>query len=323
MTSNDIQFNAVVSALNKASRVATVSHRRPDADTLGAALALADLLEKRGKSVVCYSKDPVPQSLARLPNSQKFTSDHNVLATVDVIVVLDASDLKFAGVDAVIPSLSPRPAIINIDHHGANENFGDVNLVIPTAASTTEIIFGVYECFGDSASEDAATNMLAGVIHDTMMFFNPATTAASLGTASRLEALGADRNFVSRLVVRNKSVESLSLWGKALERLKYDPAAGRVSTVLYAEETSKFNVDEDSLGGLSNFLNSVLPARVVVVLRENADGTIKGSLRTAREDTDVAAEALRWGGGGHRKAAGFVVKGKIVERDNEWGVEVE
>jgi phosphoesterase RecJ-like protein len=323
MTSYDIQYNAVVSALNKANRVATVSHRRPDADTLGAALALADLLEKKGKSVVCFSSDQVPRSLARLPDSHKFTADSAVFANVDVIVVLDASDLKFAGVDALIPTLSPRPLIINIDHHGANECFGDINLVIPTAASATEIVFGIYECFGDVASPAAATNMLAGVIHDTMMFFNPATTAASLGTASRLEALGADRNFVSRLVVRNKSVESLSLWGKALERLKYDPEAGRASTVLYAEETSNLSGDEDALGGLSNFLNSVLPARIVVVLRENADGTIKGSLRTAREDTDVAAEALRWGGGGHRKAAGFVVKGRIVEMENEWSVVVD
>ncbi len=323
MTSNTIQFNAVVSALNKANRIVTVSHRRPDADTLGAALALADLLEKRGKTVACFSSDPVPLSLVELPNSKKFTADLGVFSNADAIVVLDASDLKFAGMDKVIPSLSPRPFIVNIDHHGANEFFGDVNLVIPTAASTTEIIFGVYECFGHTASEDAATNMLAGVIHDTMMFFNPATTAESLAVASRLEALGADRHFVSRLVVRNKSIESLSLWGKALERLKYNTDLGRASTVLYAEETALLCIDEDALGGLSNFLNSVLPARTVLVLRENDDGTIKGSLRTAREDIDVAAEALRWGGGGHRKAAGFVVKGKIVEMENEWSVSVD
>jgi phosphoesterase RecJ-like protein len=320
MNQNAVQINAIASALEKAGTVVTVSHRRPDADTLGSALALADLLERRGKSVKCFCSDPVPLSLLTLPGSDKFTSDPNVFWGAHTVVVLDAGDMKFAGVDKIVPALAPRPVVLNIDHHNANEFFGDVNLVVPGAASTTEIVYDLYGAFGVRATEAAATNLLAGVVTDTMMFFNPATSASSLAFASSLHKLGADHKTVSALAMRNKSIESLSLWGKALERLKYDEASGRASTVLYAEETVGSG-DEDALGGLSNFLNSMLPARVVVVLRELGDGTVKGSLRTAREDTDVAAEAIGRGGGGHRKAAGFVVRGKVVEGEKEWTIE--
>ena len=128
---------------------------------------------------------------------------------------------------------------------------------------------------------------------------------------------------VSRLISKSRNLGSLVLWGKALERLKWNPGVSRVSTAIMADEISCLPPGDDAVDGLSNFLNNNMAAKTVLVLRELGGGMVKGSLRTVCNDTDVCAEAVKYGGGGHRKAAGFAVKGKIVEGENEWTVAVD
>ena len=316
------QYNAAALALENAKTVVTVSHRRPDGDTIGSALALSAALEAAGKMVHCYCTDRVPDSLLSFLGGREFTADAGVFASADVIVVLDSGDLRFVAIDKILSTLPKRPIILNIDHHAVNERYGDVNLVVVTAASTTEVVFMLLKSLGWPVTPQMATNILIGIVTDTMMFFNPATTASSLQVAAELERLGGDMRQVSRLVSKNRNVDSLILWGKALERLKWDEEKSRVSTAIMADEIAALPPGDDAVDGLSNFLNNNMAARTILVLRELGGGMVKGSLRTASNDIDVCKEAVKYGGGGHCKAAGFAVKGKIVERDNEWTVEI-
>lgn len=317
------QLNATAAALERASVVVTVSHRRPDGDTIGSALALAEALEANGKNVRCFCVDAVPMSLEFLPNVSRFTTDQSVFDGADTIVVLDSGDLRFVGVETAINSLLPRPVILNIDHHAVNEFFGDANSVVAGAASTTEVVFKILKILNWKVTANMATNLLVGIVTDTMMFFNPATTASSLQLAAELDRLGGDMKAVSRTVSKNKNVNSLVLWGKALERLKFDANRSHVSTVIRYGELADLSAGDDAVDGLSNFLNNNLSARTVLVLRELGESMVKGSLRTASDEVDVSEEALKYGGGGHRKAAGFAVRGSILEKDNEWTVVVD
>lgn len=317
------QLNATALALERAKNVVTVSHRRPDGDTTGSACALATALETAGKSVHCFCVDTVPSSIVPFTGARRFTSDPSVFASADVIVVLDSGDLRFVGVEAIVKNLAHKPTLINIDHHVINEKFGDINLVITEAASTTEAVFAVIKTMRYPVTPEMATQILMGIVTDTMMFFNPATTASSLQVAAELERLGGDLKKVSRLVSKNRNIESLVLWGKALERLKWDKSRSRVSTAIMANELTGLPAGDDAMDGLSNFLNNNLSAQTVMVLRELGGGMVKGSLRTASDEVDVCEEAVKYGGGGHRKAAGFAVRGRIVEGENEWIVEKE
>jgi phosphoesterase RecJ-like protein len=317
------QLNATALALERAKIVVTVSHRRPDGDTLGSACALAAALETAGKTVHCFCVDAVPASIIPFVGTRRFISDPMVFAGADAIVVLDSGDLRFVGVEAIVKNLARKPTLINIDHHVINEKFGDINLVITEAASTTEAVFAVIKTMRYPVTPEMATQILMGIVTDTMMFFNPATTASSLQVAAELERLGGDLKKVSRLVSKNRNIESLVLWGKALERLKWDKSRSRVSTAIMANELVGLPAGDDAMDGLSNFLNNNLSAQTVMVLRELGGGMVKGSLRTASDDVDVCEEAVKYGGGGHRKAAGFAVRGRIVEKDNEWIVEKE
>jgi len=317
------ELNAAALALEQAKNVVTVSHRRPDGDTIGSALALATALEAAGKSVRCFCVDAVPISLAPFVGAREFTADPGVFAGADTVIVLDSGDLRFVGADSILSGLAPKPFVINIDHHAINEKFGDVNLVVTEAASTTEAVFALLKIMRASVTPEMATNILMGIVTDTMMFFNPATTASSLHAAAELERLGGDLKKVSRLVSKNKNIESLVLWGKALERLKWDKARSRVTTAIMVNELTGMAPGDDAVDGLSNFLNNNLSAKTIMVLRELEGGMVKGSLRTASDDVDVCEEAVKYGGGGHRKAAGFAVRGRIVEKENEWTVALE
>jgi len=280
-------------------------------------------LEAAGKNVRCFCVDQAPAIFAPIIGLRRFTSDPSVLAAADLVIVFDSGDLRFVGADGIFARLERKPVVINIDHHALNERFGDINLVMTEAASTTEIVFIVLKKIGWPVAPEMATAILMGIVTDTMMFFNPATTASSLQVAAELERLGGDMKKVSKLVAKNKNVESLVLWGKALERLKWDKDRSRVSTAIKADEFIGSAAGDDAVDGLSNFLNNNLSARTIVVLRELGGGMVKGSLRTASDDIDVCEEAIKFGGGGHRKAAGFAVRGRIVEKDNEWIVEKE
>jgi phosphoesterase RecJ-like protein len=317
------ELNAVALALEQAKNVVTVSHRRPDGDTIGSALAFSAALEAAEKNVRCFCVDETPPAFAPFIGSRCFTSDPSVLAAADVVIVFDSGDLRFVGVDGIFARLARRPTVINIDHHAVNERFGDINLIMIEAASTTEVVFAVLKTMKWPVTPAMATAILMGIVTDTMMFFNPATTASSLQVAAELERLGGDIKKVSRLVSKNRNIESLVLWGKALERLKWDKARSRVSTAIMADELACMAPGDDAVDGLSNFLNNNLSAKTIMVLRELGGGMVKGSLRTASDEIDVCEEAVRFGGGGHRKAAGFAVKGRIVEGENEWTVAVD
>lgn len=323
MPQYNIDINAAALALSRAGKIVTVSHRRPDGDTVGSALALAAALEAAGKTVRCFCVDAPPDSLSFLSCMSRFTADPAVFADADTVVVLDSGDLRFVAIEPILAGLPKKPLLLDVDHHAVNERFGDVNAIVTTAASTTEVVFMILKALNLPITPAIATCLLVGIVTDTMMFFNPATTASSLQVAAELERLGGDMKLVSRLVSKNRNMGSLILWGKALERLKWDASRSHVSTAIMAHELNDLPPGDDAVDGLSNFLNNNLSAKTVMVLRELGDGLVKGSLRTACNDVNVGEIAVQYGGGGHRKAAGFAVKGKIVERENEWTVERE
>ena len=112
----------------------------------------------------------------------------------------------------------------------------------------------------------------------------------------------------------------MKAWGLALSRLTYNKNYDVVYTVLTQSDLKNFGIGTDDLEGLSNFLNTLKDAKIIMVLYELSDGRIKGSLRTTRHDVDVSKIAMCLGGGGHKKAAGFEIKGQLRQTDAGWEV---
>ncbi len=305
----------ILDRLAQARHIVTVSHRHPDGDTIGAALALAHYGKRLGKTVDCFCVDPPPDHLRFLPGAQTLGPNHTVwlMPEVDVVIVVDASDLTYAGVDQFIKQLPTDATVINIDHHITNTGFGHLNLVDGTASSTCEIVYHLLNG-AQAVDRTIATCLLTGLITDTGSFSNLATTASAIDTASALLAKGANHSQIAKAALQHRPYYTLKLWGRALERLQEDPATGMIVTAITLDDIHECNADEEAVAGISNFLNSLEEAadRAVLVLTQSQPGIIKGSLRTTNPLLDVAAFAKLHGGGGHKKAAGFTVQGTLT-----------
>ncbi len=308
--------------IRRAKRVLVVSHPNPDGDTLGAGAAMLNFCGREGIPVTGYCQDEVPQQYAYMPGTESYVNDKTVFADSahDVLAVFDAGDLRFAGIADLVARMSPRPVIINFDHHATNERFGDINVLDVTASSTAEVVYDFLRTVGGEIDRSIATCLLTGILTDTGNFSNPATTWTSLEVAADLVKRGGKIQEVSNKLMRNKSLPSLRLWGVVLARLKHDEKLGVSSTAIFEHEVAAEGIEEEHVEGISNFLNRFLDTKVVLVLKEVSGNKVKGSFRSA-DDIDVSLPAKILGGGGHKKAAGFTVRGRIVETADGWRVE--
>jgi len=318
----DIRFlyRGAEEALKGAKRVLTISHKRPDGDTLGSAAAFSEYCRRQGVAVTSFCLDPVPDQYSYLLGIEYFTSDAKVFndRSVDVIVVFDSGDLRYAGVAELMSAMPVRPFVVAFDHHATNDRFADVNVIDATASSTAEVVYHFFQVCGVDIDAKLATCLLTGIFSDTDSFTNPATSESALQAASYLIRRGAKIQTISGRLTHNKSVPSLRLWGQVLSRLKFDEKLNVASTAVFAGDCC--GLEGDQVEGIANFLNNFLDAKVVLVLKEMAGGLVKGSFRTA-EDVDVSVIAKALGGGGHKKAAGFTIPGSIKETDSGWRVE--
>ncbi|MEY4723303.1 MAG: hypothetical protein RLZZ324_816 [Candidatus Parcubacteria bacterium] len=320
----DISFihRSAHDAITHAKRVLIVSHPSPDGDTLGAACAMLAFCRAHGIPADAWCKDEVPPQYAFMARTEEFGCDPAVFTREahDVLCVFDAGDLRYAGIDALIPLMPERPRIINFDHHSTNEKFGDINVLDVTASSTAEVVYDFLGENDEEVSYEASVCLLTGILTDTGIFSNAATTWTSLGAASALLRRGAKIEEVAKHLMRNKPIAALRLWGTVLARLKHDAATGMASTALFRKEIAESGVEDEHVEGLSNFLNMFLDVKALLVLKELPNGLVKGSYRTIAPDVDVAALALAYGGGGHKKAAGFTIAGAITEGERGWTV---
>ncbi|OGY80057.1 MAG: hypothetical protein A3B74_05410 [Candidatus Kerfeldbacteria bacterium RIFCSPHIGHO2_02_FULL_42_14] len=316
-----MNFAVAHRALMQASSVLLVSHQNPDGDTLGSALAMAQFLIQQGKKCTHYCATPLAQSFAFLPGYQRVTMDRDRIAVqhYDVMIVFDAGDLTYAGVQKLLLLFTHKPYLINIDHHATNTLFGDLNLVDVSASSTAEIVYALLMSFKVTLTSDIATNLLMGIMTDTGHFSNLATTSRSLHIAAKLLNLGAHYKAIY-VYLHAKSLQLLRLWGKILSRLQKNSEWNVVYTFLTHEDLEALEIEENEALKITNFLNIITNVRAVLFLYERSDGMIKGSFRTTHPLIDVAKIAKLLGGGGHTKAAGFLLPGKIQITDGSWQI---
>jgi phosphoesterase RecJ-like protein len=304
-----------------ARRPILVSHRKPDGDTLGGMMAIYNFLRDQGREAYAFCVDAPSSAYSYFPRIREVQKNPEVFhdELVDMICVFDAGDLQYAGIDAYVAAMPKRPYIANFDHHVTNTIFGDANLVVTDASSTAEVVHAFLVANGAEVTQAMATCLMTGLLTDTSNFSNPATTVKSLEIASELLLKGVSMRDITRRLMRNKPVAALKLWGLALERLRWDESKKTATTALFRKDLIEHPVDDEHLEGLSNFLNHILKADVVLVLKETHDGKVKGSYRSAT-DVDVAELAKAHGGGGHKKAAGFTVVGTITEHPEGWRI---
>ena len=311
----DLKASKIFSKIKQAKNILLVIHRKPDGDALGSASAFSQFLSIENKNHSVFCLDQPPAHYLFLTGFNQISNDPTKFfkKQFDLIIVFDSGDLEHAGLKDLLPKLSPRPFLINIDHHLTNQNFGDLNLVNPQAVSTTEIIFQLFYQQQFKISKEIATSLLTGIVTDTLNFTNPNTTFYSLKIAAELLLVGARLPQINEFTFKNKTLATLKLWGRILTRLTKNHQLGIVTTVVTNQDLAEYQIEAELTDGIANFLNNLTDVKAALILKEQGDGTIKGSLRTSGDLIDLVRLAKILGGGGHQKAAGFTIKGSLVK----------
>ncbi|MFH1667820.1 MAG: bifunctional oligoribonuclease/PAP phosphatase NrnA [Candidatus Komeilibacteria bacterium] len=305
--------------LQVAKKIAIIGHQNPDGDALGALLAFYEILKFWQKKSIMFCTTPASQTFEFLNNFNQLIYDPTIFfqQKFDTIVVLDSGSLSYAGIDQILASLSYTPTIINIDHHQSNDLYGEINFINTEASSTCEIVFELARQWQVPINKDMATALLNGIVTDTSGLTNPATTDRSLLIAGLLMRYGANFKKISAYNVRTKEPKMLKIWGLAMQRIVYDPDLHSITTYLTQKDFADLQVDENNLEGLSNFLSGLKDINFTLLLIEKENGLIRGSFRTIHDHIDVGSLAASLGGGGHQKASGFVIKGKLAYNNGE------
>ena len=301
-------MNEVLTALRAARRIAIVSHRDPDPDTIGSALALGLGLESIGKAVSWHCADPVPEPQRFLHGTDRITQDPPP-EDVDLVVTVD-----FGSVDRAKFALPTRPPIANIDHHASNDRFGVANFVDATSAASAELAARVIDALGIAWTPDMATAALVGIMTDTGSFQFPSTDTRVLERAAQLRSAGADLQAITYNIFRNKRFEAIKLWGFAFARLAREREGRLVWTELRGADLADAGARDEDISGLVEQIARSGGMRVALLFNEQSD-TVKVSCRTSQWEPSVDAAALmaRFGGGGHVRAAGALVPGSLVD----------
>jgi phosphoesterase RecJ-like protein len=308
---------AVVEALRSNDRFLVTTHENPDGDALGSLLALKLGLDRLGKDAVMYLYGTAP-----LPQEYAFMELDDLLREVPadaserVLVALDCANESRLGPEPSV--LARAPLSLNIDHHHDNSRFGEINLIVPYASSTGEVLRDLFRELGIELTPQIAEALYIALVTDTGRFQYRNTTAKALRLAAELVEAGADVHRVFQGVYESVQFAKLKLLARALERAQVYEGGAIVVSYLLRTDFREVGAAEPYSEGIIDFLRAVEGAEMAVLIREppRTDGAAPSrrvSLRSSTDELDVSAIARKSGGGGHRQAAGFSTEATIPE----------
>lgn len=308
---NDISF--ICNILQKENNFLISAHIRPEGDSIGSQLALGLLLQQLGKRVIIINEDPVPESCRFLPQSDmiKVYKPEEAIQ-FDVACILDCSEWDRIG---KVSSLAKKAKIIiNIDHHPDHEGLGNYNYIDSDACATGEQIYEIIKDINIELTKDIALCLYTAIWVDTGGFRHSNSTAKAHQIAADLIEHGVFPPQVYSSLSEAHTPAIIKLTGLILSSLKTS-ANGKVVSCHILHQMLKqtgigpFDVETDGVLEQISFIKAV---KVVILFRELPNDKIKISMRS-KPDIDISLIAKLFGGGGHRQAAGCVVRGGIHE----------
>lgn len=310
---NNEGMSEVIEVLRKKDHFLITAHVNPEGDSIGSQLAMFHLLKKLGKKAVMVNHDRVPDNLRFLPGSSQVLSELPMDFIPATAIILDCPVMERAG--TVTEHLSDIEEIVSIDHHISNEYFGDVNWVDPGASSAGEMLYRLASEMGMEIDRDMAHAIYAAIVTDTGMFNYDNTSAETHSIAAELIRKGVSPKRMYSEIFEKRSAPQVKLLGKALSTMKFDEEGAVAYMVLTRQMFSEENVKSVSTDEFINYPRSVKGVKVAVFFKESVEnpGAINVSFRSTGDDINVDEVASRFGGGGHKKASGCVLKGTLDE----------
>lgn len=305
----------IAEVLLKAQTIAICGHVSPDGDCLGAGLALAHALRGLGKKVAALTArpEPIEPGLRFLPGADTLMAAVDYSGVPDVLVAVDVPTPERLGDGDAVRKRAR--ATVTIDHHAVPQAMADYSYTDPDVAATAMLVWQLAHLLGADCAGAVATCCYTGLMTDTGRFQYQNTDEGVFLSAAQMVKEGARPGDISCEVYQNRPLASLLLEALVIDRMVFLSGGQCVISWLETSDFERLGAQKSDAEPLVNVLRSVGGVRVACMLRQQ-DGAVRGSLR-AKDDTDVAAIARRFGGGGHRAAAGFTFQGTVAQAVEE------
>ena len=293
--------------LGHARQVLVITHQRPDGDAIGSLLAVGLALRTAGKDVQMVIKDGLPENFRFLEGSELIITEP--VRDYDQVIVVDSAEIERTNTE-----LDHIIADLNIDHHKTNTYFARVNLVSNAAVATSEILADYLPELGYPITKPIADALLTGIVTDTIGFRTTNVNSRVLRLVASLMDLGGNLPEVYYKTVVEQTFASALYWGAGLAKIKMED--GLVWTTLSLSERRSAGYPSRDDADLIKVLSAIEAAIIAVILTEQTEGYVKISWRlcgSAETGLDVSDIAKKFGGGGHKAAAGADVKGNLSD----------
>jgi phosphoesterase RecJ-like protein len=278
----------------------------PDGDALGSLLAMSLGLRKRGaKTYPTWGTNPLPDvsNYSFMPGLDSLIQPMDVPET-PVFIALDCGAADRLG--DIEPLARKAATLVNIDHHPGNDDFGTINVVVPSASSTAELVMSLLEDAGIELDAAIATSLYTGIVTDTGRFSYSNTTPDTLRKAADLLEQGVSAPDIARELFESSPFGYLKLVGRVLERAELFPDERFVHSWVTQQDLADTDVALGETDRLVDVIRGTNAVEVAALFKEQKDGRWRVSLRS--KSRGIAAFARAHGGGGHELAAGFTAK---------------
>ena len=332
-----VSYRQAYLKIKNSRKLLIVGHLNPDGDAVSSVcifLELAEILNVKAKAYCQFKKG---DTFNYLPHETEIFSDKTKLAPLtdyDVILILDCGSLSRTNLAKEIQEAEnsvDRPYIIEIDHHPKVDNYADLEIREPEKAATVEIIYNILKENKVDFNKNLANCILTGILTDTGNFLYSNSSNLNIAIAADMLTCGAQFPKIINNTLHNQNMLTMKLWGLTMDNLKINHEYSLAYSVVTKDDIDSLlklgTVEEierylnyDVYGDIAGFLSNLSEVQAIMLLREEEEGRIKGSLRTSRPDVDISELAKKLGGGGHPKASGFVVEGHIVKTADGWDI---
>ncbi len=306
---------SVLERLRRARRVLVTAHRSPDGDAIGSELALAELARGLGLEVVIANRDQGSAGLNKMPGAAEILVGKDLPddfpAAFDLVVTLECPDFDRPG----FPSIDQLP-ILNIDHHRANDLYGEVNWVDEDAPAVGEMVWRLFDLAGIEPSPDAATCAFVALSTDTGDFRYSNATPQAFSQGSSMVSAGARPEVVGEWIHEMRTESSIRLLGESLRSLEL-AAGGRIAIISVDQEAfDRASASPADTEDIINHPRSIASVQVVAFLKKLDGQPVRVSFRS-KGNLDVCAVAASYGGGGHTNASGCAMDLEMSEARSE------
>ena len=309
----------IIHHIENSENILLASHVSPDGDSVGSLTALGLCLEMIGKKITLYSESSIPAVYRYLPAIDRITHKLKSIEDFDMAIILDCSSLNRVG--NAIGLIENIPMIINIDHHATNTFFGHLQLVDNWACATAEIVYWMIKKMDIRINKAIATSIYTGILTDTGSFRFANTNENAFSICKEMVGYGVDPSYVAQHVYGPYSLGRLKLLNKALDSIEISEN-GKLSVMTLTREMFKKTGSQiEDTDGFLNYARNIKDIKIAALIQEqNGNGAAKSRKKnpyhiSLRSDgaVDVAAIAAKFGGGGHRSAAGFCMESSLEE----------